>query len=96
VQSSIRRQFGLQADNRRVGPAEQGIAEMMVDRYRSFAVPLSNEMLFAWHRMLVSGKRDLKDVGRYRAATCWNRRTGKSPLYLAGTRSRRSRCSRLA
>jgi Fic family protein len=66
VQSSIRRQFGLQTDNRRVGLAEQGIAEMMVDLYRSFAAPLSNEMLFAWHRMLVSGRRDLKDVGRYR------------------------------
>jgi Fic family protein len=31
VQSSIRKQLGLASDNRRVGPAEQGIAEMMVD-----------------------------------------------------------------
>jgi len=68
VQSSIRRQFGLQTDNRRVGPAERGIAEMMVDLYRSFAAPLSNQMLFAWHRMLVSGRRDLRDVGRYRTS----------------------------
>ena len=68
VQSSIRRQFGLQADDRRVGPAEQGIAEMMVDLYRSFAAPLSNEMFFSWHQMLVSGRRDLKDVGRYRTS----------------------------
>jgi len=68
VQSSIRRQFGLATDNRRVGPAEQGMAEMMVDLYRSFSVPLSGEMLFAWHRMLVSGRRDLKDVGRYRTS----------------------------
>jgi Fic family protein len=30
VQSSIRKQLGLSTDNRRVGPAEQGIAEMMV------------------------------------------------------------------
>jgi len=74
VQSSIRRQFGLQTDNRRVGPAEQGIAEMMVDLYRSFAAPLSNEMLFAWHKMLVSGRRDLKDVGRYR--------TGGDPMQV--------------
>ncbi len=66
VQSSIRRQFGLQTDHRRVRPAEQGIAEMMVNLYRSFAALLSNDMLFAWHRMLVSGRRDLKDVGRYR------------------------------
>jgi Fic family protein len=74
VQSSIRRRFGLQTDNRRVGPAEQGIAEMMVDLHRSFAAPLSNEMLFAWHRMLVSGRRDLKDVGRYR--------TGGDPMQV--------------
>src|SRR5438132_6668129 len=66
VQSSIRKQLGLATDNRRVGPAERGIAEMMVDLYRSFATPLSDEILFAWHRMLVSGRHDLKDIGRYR------------------------------
>lgn len=66
VQSSIRKQLGLAADNRRVTPAEQGIAEMMVDLYRRFAEPLSNEMLFAWHNMLVHGRRDLRDIGRYR------------------------------
>jgi Fic family protein len=66
VQSSIRRQLGLATDNRRVKPAEQGIAEMMVDLYRSFAKPLSKEMLFAWHRMLVKGREDLRDIGRYR------------------------------
>src|ERR1700735_4497227 len=37
VQSSIRRQLGLGVDHRRVGSAEQGIAEMMVDLHRSFA-----------------------------------------------------------
>src|SRR5229473_7549126 len=48
VQSSIRKQLGLVADERRVRPAEQGIAEMMVDLYRSFSKPLSQEMLFRW------------------------------------------------
>jgi len=66
VQSSIRKQLGFETDNRRVKPAEQGIAEMMVDLYRSFAKPLSGEMLFAWHRMLVKGRTDLRDIGRYR------------------------------
>ncbi|MFZ0693017.1 MAG: Fic family protein [Alphaproteobacteria bacterium] len=66
VQSSIRRQLGLGTDNQRVAPAEQGIAEMMVDLYRSFAEPLSDDMLFAWHRMLTAGRHDLKDIGRYR------------------------------
>ena len=66
VQSSIRGQLGLDAGNLRVKPAEQGIAEMMVDLYRSFAEPLSHEMLFSWHRMLTKGRRDLKHIGRYR------------------------------
>ncbi len=66
VQSSLRKQLGLATDRRRVRPAEQGIAEMMVDLYRTFSAPLSDDMLFAWHRMLASGRRDLKDVGCYR------------------------------
>ncbi len=66
VQSSIRRQLGLGTDHRRVEPAEQGVAEMTVDLYRTFAEPLSDEMLFAWHRMLAQHRRDLKDIGRYR------------------------------
>jgi Fic family protein len=66
VQSSIRRQLGLAADKRNVRPAEQGIAEMMVDLFRSFAAPLSDRMLFGWHRMVMSGRRDLTDIGRYR------------------------------
>lgn len=67
LQSSIRRQFHLEAtDHRPIPPAEQGIAEMMVDLHRSFDSPLSNSLLFSWHRMLTRGRLDLKDVGRYR------------------------------
>jgi Fic family protein len=68
VQSSIQRQLGLTADKRRATPAEQGIAEMMVDLYRSFAEPLSAERLFAWHRMVTSGRKDLTDIGQYRTS----------------------------
>jgi Fic family protein len=69
VQSSILRQLGFtSADQRRVMPAEQGIAEMMVDLYRSAAQPLTDEMLFGWHRMVTAGRRDLADVGRYRTS----------------------------
>ena len=69
LQSSILRQLGLASpDKRRVMPAEQGIAEMMVDLYRSFSQPLSNEMLFGWHRMVTSGRKDLADIGRYRTS----------------------------
>ncbi len=66
LQSSIRRQFGLATESRRVPPAEQGIAEMMVGLYQHFAEPLTDEALFAWHRMLSTGRRDLTDIGRYR------------------------------
>jgi Fic family protein len=69
VRSSILHQLGLASpDKRRVLPAEQGIAEMMVDLYRSFSQPLSDEMLFGWHRMVTSGRKDLADIGRYRTS----------------------------
>ncbi|MGA2672593.1 MAG: Fic family protein [Terracidiphilus sp.] len=68
VQSSIQRQLGLSADKRRILPAEQGIAEMMVDLYRSVAEPVSHEMLFGWHRMVTAGRSDLADFGKYRTS----------------------------
>jgi hypothetical protein len=46
VQSSISRQLDLGMDSRRVAPAEQGIAEMMVDLYRTYSLPLCSEMMF--------------------------------------------------
>jgi Fic family protein len=66
LQSSIRRQFGLISDNRKIPPAEYGIAQVMVDLYQSFQSPLSHANLFDWHAMLTNGRRDLKDIGRYR------------------------------
>lgn len=74
VQSSLRKQLGIAANERRVRPAERGIAEMMVDVYRSFAEPLSAETLFRWHRMVMSGSRNLRLVGRYR--------TGAEPMQV--------------
>jgi len=68
VQSSIQRQLGLIANQRRISPAEAGIAEMMVDLYRSSSEQLSAQMLFRWHRQLTNGRRDLKDIGRYRTS----------------------------
>jgi Fic family protein len=64
VQSSIQRQLGLATDNRRAAPAERGISEMMVNLYETFAAPLSDEMLYEWHRMLTGGR----DVGGYRTS----------------------------
>jgi Fic family protein len=68
VQSSIQRQLGLTTDNRRVAPAEQGIAELMVGLYRSVSDLLSTDMLFGWHRLVMAGRKDLRNVGSYRTA----------------------------
>jgi Fic family protein len=74
VQSSIQRQLGLATDKRKVGAAEQGISEMMIHLYKSFSDPLTDDTLFAWHGMLTGGRRDLKDIGRYR--------TGDEPMQV--------------
>jgi Fic family protein len=65
LQASLREQFGLASESRRVRPAERGIAEMMVDLYRGFADPLTHETLFAWHRMVMAGA-SIDDIGSYR------------------------------
>ena len=69
VQSSIQRQLGLAADNRRAAPAERGVSEMMVNLYTTFDAPLSDDTLFEWHRMLMTGRQDLTDIGRYRKSS---------------------------
>lgn len=69
VQSSVRRQLGLATDRRRVRPAEQGIAEMMVNLHRTFSQSLSDDLLFGWHRMVTNGRQDLENIGSYRAGT---------------------------
>lgn len=69
LQSSVRRQFGLKVDeagNRKASAAEQGVSEMMVDLYKHYDQPLSNEQLFSWHSMLMNGRRDLANIGAYR------------------------------
>jgi Fic family protein len=76
VQCAIRSQLGLHADQPRMKPSERGVAHMMVDLYRSFGEPLSAEMLFAWHRTLMGGRNDLRQVGQYR--------THEEPMQVVG------------
>jgi len=66
IRASIRRQFGLPADHRKVAPGENGMAEMMLDTYQNFDQPLSHEIMFAWHSSLMSGRTDLEVIGGYR------------------------------
>lgn len=74
VQSSIRRQLGMAHERRKERAAERGVAEVMVDLYRRFGEPLSEETVFGWHAQLMSGRRDLRHVGRYR--------TGGEPMQV--------------
>jgi Fic family protein len=67
VQSSIRGQLGLGGDHRRATPAEAGVAAMMVDLHGQVAAPLTEATLHSWHRLIMNGRTDLKDVGRYRS-----------------------------
>lgn len=66
VQSSLARHLGFAADQRRASAAEAGAAELMADLYRNYAAPLDDQTLFAWHAMLMNGRRDIADVGCYR------------------------------
>lgn len=66
VQSSLRRHLGLSPDNYPTKPREQGVAEMMVDVYSTYAEPLTHETLFRWHEMLLSHDRRLDTIGAYR------------------------------
>jgi len=60
VQSSLRREFGLETEARRIPPAERGIAEMMMALYRDFAAPLTEEARRR-HRLVLSGRSDIDD-----------------------------------
>ena len=66
VQSSLRRHLGLSPDGYPAKPREQGVAEMMVNVYSTYAEPLTHETLFRWHGMLLSHDRRLDTIGAYR------------------------------
>ena len=74
VQSSIKRQFGFAANQPHFRPRERGIAELMVDLYRTWNSPLDENILYAWHRMVMTGSRGVPNVGAYR--------TGNEPMQV--------------
>jgi Fic family protein len=67
LQSSIRRNFGFATNPGKVPAAEIGIAEMMVDLYQHHDAPLTDVLLFRWHRALMNGRRDLA-TGAWRSS----------------------------
>lgn len=66
LQSSIKKHFGFKVPPTSNHPAENGIAEMMIDLYNHYDTPLTHEILWSWHEMLMNGRRDIQDIGRYR------------------------------
>ncbi len=66
LQSSIRKNFGLKTDYRKIPAAESGIAEMMVDLYKNFSKPLSHKLLYEWNSLIIRGRSDLCYIGKYR------------------------------
>ena len=66
LQASLKRAFGLTAEKRHITPAEKGVAQMMLEVYRDYAAPLSADVLFSWHKLLMSGRSELEMIGGYR------------------------------
>ena len=66
VLSSIKNQLGLNTPPERVKDSiSDGIGKLMVSVRRSWNEPLSHEMLFEWHRLLMQGSRDVS-AGQWR------------------------------
>ena len=65
VRSSVRLAFGLSAERSR-GAAESGIADLLMDGFRTWRSDLDEEALFRWHNMVCRGRTDLRDLGNWR------------------------------
>lgn len=70
VMSSIRNNLGLNPVLEKVKDKKaQGIGQLMVEVRESYAAPLSEEMLFSWHTMLMGTFRKRMTVGAWRDHT---------------------------
>jgi len=66
VQSSVRRALSLGVPDPKAGDAERGVSELLVDVCRTFALELDETTLCRWHALVMRGRKDLPDVGRWR------------------------------
>jgi Fic family protein len=66
VQASLLRQFGMEADNRRIPPAERGISELLFDLYRHPTALLDEARLHRWHNLVMAGRGDVDQIGTWR------------------------------
>lgn len=65
VQSSLRKQFGLQVSQPNYLLREKGISELLVTVYQHYDKPLSHELIQQWHGILFQEQRS--DAGSYRS-----------------------------
>ncbi len=65
VMSSIRRNLGMETGPPAGDKKAQGAAALMIDVRKNIDAPLSEETLFAWHRMIMAGHRRMA-VGQWR------------------------------
>jgi Fic family protein len=79
VQSSLRQEFGLGVEAPGVQPAERGVSKMMAELYRSYADALTDQTMFDWHSLLLSGSGALRVIGGYR--------THKNPMQVVSGRA---------
>ncbi len=66
LQSSIQRHFGLSSEKKSIPPREQGMANLMWRMYETFDQTLTHEMLYEWHKLLMSNDSRSTDIGKYR------------------------------
>lgn len=66
VLSSIRKNLGLHVDSQYIKDrSADGLGELMIDVRKTFTEPLTEEKLFAWHRMLLGENKKIS-VGKWR------------------------------
>ena len=65
LRSSIARHLGLIRSSQKIPAAEEGIASLMLKLVADFSTPLSNDILFLWHLMLLPMQWRIK-IGTYR------------------------------
>jgi len=66
LQSSIRKQFGLDPNTKKESIKEAGMAEALLDAYKTYDQPLDHATLFRWHQSLFKGSNKLEQIGSYR------------------------------
>ena len=101
VQSSLRAQLGLGAEAPNVKPAERGISKMMIDLYRGYADPLTDQTMFdvaqdaAGRRQRHQGHRRLSDAPRCDAGRLRSRPQAHGPFRGPAFRARAREMKRL-